>query len=152
MTIWVDADSCPRQVRDVIARASLRVRVPAVFVANREIPVLQGDTISMTVVEAVEGRADSHIKERVVHGDIVITRDIPLAADLVALGILVLNDRGVLYTQENVRERLSVRNFMKDLRDGGLAFPEVSQYNQKNLRDFAAVFDRELRRLMNQQF
>lgn len=94
--------------------------------------------------------ADAFIKEQVGSGDLVITRDIPLAAELVELGPVVINDRGDLYTRENVRERLSIRNFMKELRDAGLYENPTGMFGRKEVKAFAATFDRILTQLEKQ--
>ena len=91
--------------------------------------------------------ADSLILEEAGMQDLVITRDIPLAAELVGNGIRVINDRGTVYTEENVRERLSWRDFMADLRDKGMFIPENDRFSERDLREFANAFDRELTRL-----
>jgi uncharacterized protein YaiI (UPF0178 family) len=98
-------------------------------------------------VQTGEGRADAYIKEQVGPQDLVITRDIPLAAELVELGLVVVNDRGDLYTRENVRERLSLRNFMKELREVGLYESPLKEFGKKEVKAFAATFDRILTQL-----
>lgn len=127
-------------------RAATRLRVPAVFVANRKIPLPKSDFVKMVTVAAVEGSADAHIVEHSGHDDIVVTRDILHAADLVAAGIVVLNDRGELFNEENIRERVSIRNFMKGLRQSGTPVPEQSRHGPHEVAAFAAAFDRELTR------
>ncbi len=143
MKILVDADSCPRRVREVILRASKRTRTRAVFVANRRMP----DVVKARADMRVVNDADSLILEEAGASDLVITRDIPLAAQLVGNGIRVINDRGTVYTEENVRERLSWRDFMADLRDKGTFVPESDRFSERDLREFANAFDRELTRL-----
>ncbi len=98
----------------------------------------------MVVVSAEEGSADRYIVEHARSGDIAITRDIPHAADLVERGVLVLNDRGTVFSAENVRERLSVRDFMYDLRNSGVGVPERGRFGQRDIALFAQAFDREL--------
>ncbi len=144
MRIWIDADSCPRRVREIVAKAANRYALPAFFVANRHIPLPEGKSIRMIVVE--EESADEHIKRRTLSEDLVITRDIPLAASLVEGGIVVLNDRGTVYTAENVRERLSIRDFMYGLRAQGVNVPESAHFDKRDVHHFAKSFDRELHR------
>lgn len=148
MTVWVDADSCPRQVRDIVVRAARRTGVRAVFVANRQVPGLDTGNVEFVLCPPGQDAADDHIVLNARPGDLAITRDIPLAARLVEAGVPALNDRGAVYTRENVRERLSVRNFMVGLAMSGLSPDRVNGYGQKELKAFADGFDRELSRLL----
>jgi hypothetical protein len=102
----------------------------------------------MVIVESTEGAADRALAARAVPRDLALTRDIPLAAQLVEAGIAVVNDRGALYTQENIRERLSVRNFMMDLGASGLRPESTAQYGKKEWDEFVRTFDREFMRLV----
>lgn len=115
MIIWVDADSCPIRVREIIVKAAFRLSILAVFVANREIPLRKHKYIGLVITEKSEQSADIYIVECAKIGDLVITRDIPLAARLVNNGIAVINDRGMSFTKDNVNERLSIRNFMYEV-------------------------------------
>ena len=146
MRIWVDADSCPVRVREIIAKASSREFIDVYFVANRPVPVPPGTTVHSVIVPAVEGKADSFIVENVHQDDLVVTRDIPLASELVALGITVLNDRGTEYSQENVRERLSIRNVMQLMREQGLTHDRLRSFGKKEVHLFSNAFDRILRK------
>jgi len=148
MTIWVDSDSCPVRVREVITKASFRLSVLTVFVANREIPVKKHTCIELVITEKTEQSADIYILKYAVVGDLVITRDIPLAAQLVSNGIAVINDRGGYFTQDNVRERLSIRNFMYEVRSNGLMTDKMGQFNKKDLQNFSNTFDTVLNRLV----
>lgn len=147
MKIWVDADSCPRQVRDIIQRASERLLLPLVFVANRPIPATKSARLSMIVAEAGPDAADDYIVDHAEPGDLAITRDIPLAKRLVDLDIRVINDRGTVYTAENVGERLSVRNMMLELYRNGLMPERTGQFGKRELQDFSNALDRELSKL-----
>lgn len=147
MKIWVDADSCPRPVREIIVRAAERTGVDARFVANRAVPgVEEGD--QLVIVGKGEGAADDYIFDHSDRSDLVVTRDIPLAKRLVDRGTTVVNDRGDVFTTENVGERLSVRNFMYQLRNSGLLMPTEGSFGPKEVQAFANAFDRELTRLM----
>ena len=123
MKILVDADSCPRPARELILKTAVRRRIKTIFAANRPIPGIGGpdgslgDLALMELCPAGEGAADDRIVELAESGDLVITRDIPLASRLVETGapILVIDDRGQIYTRENIRERLSLRDFMVGL-------------------------------------
>jgi len=145
MKIWVDSDSCPRQIRQIILRASIRVKIKAIFVANRNIPDIENEWSSMKLVPLGEGEADKYIYENSEEGDIAITRDIPLAADLVKGGLLVLDDRGNIFTADNIGERLSMRNAMTELRSYGVMSKSAGSMNNKDVQKFSNAFDRELR-------
>jgi len=148
MTLHIDGDSCPRTVRDVAARAGRREGIPVVCYANRPIPFDSGVSVEMVVVEATEGAADRALVQRAVPGDLALTRDIPLAAELVEARVAVVNDRGALYTAENIRERLSVRNFMADLNAVGLKPESTSRYGKREWDEFVRTFDREFMKLV----
>ncbi len=149
MKIWVDSDSCPRQIRKIIIRASLRVKIETVFVANRIIPYVDDEWSSMQLVPDGEGEADKYIYENSSDGDISITRDIPLAADLVKKGLLVLDDRGSVFTSDNIGERLSMRNAMTELRSYGVMSRSTGTMNNRDVQLFANAFDKELRLWQN---
>jgi len=149
MRVFVDADSCPVRVREIVCAAARKRNFIAVFTANRTIPLPRSSHVRFVRVQMGEGRADAYIKEQVGPRDLVITRDIPLAAELVELGLVVVNDRGDLYTRENVRERLSLRNFMKELREVGLYESPLKEFGKKEVKAFAATFDRILTQLEN---
>jgi uncharacterized protein YaiI (UPF0178 family) len=152
MKILVDADSCPRQARELVLRSSARTGIPAVFAANRLIPGIEGAGV-MELCAPGEGSADNRIVELARPGDLAITRDIPLARRLVDASILVMDDRGQVYTRENIGERLSLRNFMVDLAENGLRSERTASYGSKELKALANSLDRVLTRLMkeNQQ-
>lgn len=151
MTIYVDADSCPRPTRDAIVRAASRTGIPAVFAANRPIPGIGAPGIRMELCPKGSGAADDRLVELALPGDLVITRDIPLAARLVERKVAVLDDRGRAYTEENIRERLSLRDFMVGLADNGMDFDRIPSYGKKELKSFADGFDRELSRLRREE-
>ncbi|WP_184748120.1 YaiI/YqxD family protein [Spirochaeta isovalerica] len=145
MRVWVDADSCPRPVREIVERAAKRESIPLIYTANRPIPMEENELFSMVVTESKDQSADLYIVDNVRGDDLVITRDIPLADQLVEKDIAVLNDRGVLYTRENIKERLSVRNFMYELREYGGGVERHSAFGPKEKQAFANAFDRQLR-------
>jgi uncharacterized protein len=120
LKIWIDADACPKVVRQVVFRASYRLQLPVCLVANTYMAVPDGGLVTSIQVGQGADVADSYIVEHVAKKDLVITADIPLAALVVEKGAMAINPRGELYTEENVRERLSIRDFMQDLRDGGM--------------------------------
>ncbi|HZK19140.1 MAG TPA: DUF188 domain-containing protein [Treponemataceae bacterium] len=144
--IWIDADSCPIQVRDVIIRASKRLKIPALFVANRKIPLPSFFLLSMIIADSSPDAADDIIVEHCTKKDIVITRDIPLAHRLVEKKNTIINDRGIVYDEENIRERLSLRNFNLELFSLGLVGEKNTSFGKKELQEFSNCFDRELQK------
>jgi uncharacterized protein YaiI (UPF0178 family) len=124
--------------------------VLAVFAANRPIPGLRGETVVMELCPPGEGSADNRIVGLALPGDLVITRDIPLATRLVEAGVLVMDDRGRVYTRENIRERLSMRDFVVGLAELGLDKERMASYGKKELKSFADSFDKTLARLLRE--
>lgn len=119
----------------------------AVFVANR--PIHTPPTVAFVEVADGPEAADRYLVEHARAGDMAVTRDIPLAAELVDSGLIVLNDRGEVYSEENVAERLSIRNFMKELRAKGVYELSGRGYSNREVHAFAAAFDRELTRRLD---
>lgn len=145
MRIWVDADAAPRDVKDVVFRAARRLELAAVLVANQRIPApLDNAFVSTVWVQGGPDVADRHIADHAEPGDVAITADIPLAAILVEKGIVVLDPRGERYDAENVRERLSVRDFMESLRGAGVETGGARPYGAREKQAFAASLDRVL--------
>lgn len=148
MKIWVDADAAPQAVKDVVYRAALRLEIPAVLVANRRLSVpLNNPHVSAVWVQGGPDVADRYIAEHATAGDIAITADIPLAADLVDRDVVVLDPRGELLDSENVRERLSVRDFMESLRGAGVDTRGAAPYGAGDKQAFAGALDRALAKL-----
>ena len=148
MKIWVDADAAPKEVKDVVYRAAQRLCVPAVLVANRRLSTpLNNPYVSTIWVQGGPDVADRHILEQSSAGDVVITADVPLAAELVARNVVVLDTRGELLDAENVRERLSVRDFMESLRGAGVETGGAAPWSPRDKQAFAAAFDRVLAKL-----
>lgn len=150
LRIWVDADSCPRPVREIIRRAAARTGVGVVFVANRDVPGVEVN--HLVLVGREEGAADAYIIEHSRGEDLVVTRDIPLAKELVDRGNTVLNDRGDVFSTENVGERLALRNFMYQLRASGFTSSTERSFGGREVRSFANSFDRELTRLVQKDY
>jgi uncharacterized protein YaiI (UPF0178 family) len=146
VNIFVDADSCPRPVRELVLRTAKRRGITAVFAANRPIPGLEGAV--MEQCPPGEGAADDRIAGLALRGDLVITRDVPLAKRLVEKDVHVLDDRGGLFTRENIGERLSLRNFMVDLAGRGLSPERSAGYGKKELKAMADSLDRLLAKLI----
>ena len=149
MQIWVDGDACPNAVKEILYRAAERVKVPLVLVANAILRPPPSHYISTIRVAAGLNVADSEIARRCAQGDLVIPADIPLAADVVAKGAFALNPRGELYTEATIRERLSMRNFMSDLRSNGIDTGGPSAMSAKDRQAFANNLDRFLTQWLN---
>ena len=149
MKIWVDADGCPARIRSIVEKASLRTGVESVFVSDRPMPVRENETVSVVRVQPGEDRSDDHILQHSSGGDLAVTRDVLLTERLVEKGVLVLDDRGGVYTRENIRERVSERERMMEFRSMGI-FPEKGReaLGEREIKAFAAAFDRELSRLI----
>ena len=148
MQILVDADSCPRQTREMVLRFSSRLGIMVIFAANRAIPDLPPGSALMELCPPGEGAADNRIVELARPGDLAITRDLPLAERLVEADVLALDDRGRVFTKENIRTLRSLRDFVVGLAENGLETERTASYGKKELNAFAASLDRELMRLI----
>ncbi len=146
LKIWIDADGCPRPVKELVLRASERLRIPVVMVADRPLARERSPLVSSVVVPRDLDSADRHIVEQVDPADVVITADLPLAALVVGKGAVALNPRGELYTEENVRERLSYRDFAMALRETGQDLGGPAPFSRKDKDRFASSLDRLLTR------
>ena len=144
--IWVDADALPTEIKEIVLRASRRLHVETVFVANKNVWV--GDDPLVSFVRVTEGPdvADGFIVEGSASGDLCVTADIPLAARLVDKGLIVIDPRGTLYSAESVGERLSTRDLMASLRDAGVLTGGPPPFSPKAKQKFASMLDRELTR------
>jgi len=149
MRLWIDADAAPRDVKEIVFRAARRLQVEAVQVANQWLAAPPGNPFVSTVrVEGGPDVADRHIAEHAEPGDVAVTADIPLAARLVEKRVTVIDPRGVEYSEENVGERLAVRDFMDGLRGAGIETGGPRPYGPKDKQAFAAAFDRVLTRAL----
>lgn len=146
--IWVDADACPTPVRDIVIRASKRLSITVVFVANKLLALPHSAHITKVLVAQGADVVDAYIVEHALPYDLVITQDIPLAAQLVAQKISVVSPRGDHYNESNIGEILASRNLMKDLRDSGDITGGPRPYDDKLKRQFANKFDAELQRCL----
>ena len=146
MRIWIDADACPRDVKDVIYRAAQRLDVAVVVVANSPIGTPVSPLFSSVVVRGGPDVADDHIVEHAVAGDVAVTQDIPLAARLVANKVVTIDVRGVIFDDDNIGERLSVRDFMSDVRDTGVITGGPKPFSPRDKQRFAATLDAVLHR------
>jgi uncharacterized protein YaiI (UPF0178 family) len=151
MKIWIDADACPRVIKDIVFRASERLRVPVLLVANKDLSKQQSRLVTSIVVAEGFDVADDYIAEHAGVEDLVITADIPLAARIVAGGGVALDPRGELYTEENVGERLSIRDLMQQLRADGLVQGGPNQFGMTDRNRFASTLDRMLKEQRHHQ-
>ena len=141
MRIWVDADACPGPIKQTLFRAAQRTGIELTLLANHGMQVPAAPNIRFLQVEKGFDVADNAIVQRVEAGDLVITADIPLAAEVIAVGALALNPRGELYTRDNVRARLNMRDFMTTLRDSGVQTGGAPPLSQADRQQFANRLD-----------
>ena len=151
MPIWIDADACPGVIKDILFRAAERAQIPTTLVANQYIATPPSKVISMVQVGAGFDVADNEIVKRVCGGDLVITSDIPLAAEVVEKGAQALSHRGEAYTKETIRQRRSMRDFMETLRNSGVQTGGHSALNHGDRQNFANQLDRWIAKQQKQQ-
>ncbi len=144
MKIWVDADACPGVIKEILFKASRRTRVPLTLVANHAMSVPKLQWVDLLQVESGFDVADNEIVKRLETGDLVITGDIPLAAEVVEAGGHALNPRGERYTKDNIRQRLNMRDFMDTLRSSGVDTGGPTAFSPADRREFANQLDRFL--------
>lgn len=144
MDIWVDADACPAVVKDILYRAAERTGTLVTLVANQTLEIPRSRFIRFIRVAPGFDIADNEIVRRVNQGDLVITSDIPLASDAIDKGAYALNPRGELYTSENIRARLNMRDFLDTMRASGINTGGPPALNQKDRQQFANNLDRLL--------
>lgn len=149
MRLWLDADAAPGAVKEICFRASDRLKLETVLVANQRLQLPAGYVHLKTVrVDGAADAADRYIAEHVEKGDVAVTQDIPLAALLVPKGVAVIDPRGEEYTAESIGERLSIRNYMEGLRTGGVDTGGHAAYGAREKQAFANALDRALTRAM----
>lgn len=147
--LWIDADAAPVAVKEICYRASDRLKIETIFVANQRLQLPPGYPFLQSVrVDSSADAADRYIAEQAVAGDVAVTQDIPLAAILVPKGIATIDPRGEVYTEESIGERLSVRNFMEGLRGSGVDTGGHSAYGAREKQLFANALDRALTRAL----
>lgn len=147
MRIWIDADACPRGIKDFLFKAALRLGVPATLVANSGMFVPRSPLIRLVVVGGGIDEADRYIREHSAAGDLAVSADIPLAAALVDRGVTVIDPRGTVYSANNVKEALATRNLMHDLRESGQQTRGPPPLGPNDQARFANAFDREATKL-----
>ena len=141
MKIWVDADACPAVIKDILFRAAERMKIQTTLVANHAMRIPPSRYITFLQVTPGFDVADNEIVKRLDAGDLVITGDIPLAADVIEKSAYALNPRGELYTTENIKARLTMRDFMDSLRSSGINTGGPSALNQSDRQSFANQLD-----------
>lgn len=146
MRIWVDADACPKVIKEILFRAAQRAQISLILVANHHFPTPSSPLISTVRVAGGFDVADRHIADNVVAGDLVVTADIPLAAQVIEKHALALNPRGELYTANDIQQRLSIRNFMEEVRNTGQNIGGPAPLSQADRRAFASHLDKILSR------
>jgi uncharacterized protein YaiI (UPF0178 family) len=144
MSIWVDADACPGVIKEILYRAAIRTKTTTTFVANHLLTVVPSPFIKRVQVPFGFDVADNHIVQNIVLGDLVITADIPLADAVVDKGALALNPRGYLYSKNNIKQKLSMRDFSEGLRNSGVITGGPAKLGKKEIQAFANCLDQFL--------
>ena len=144
MHIWVDADACPVAIKEILYRAAERLEIPLTLVANKLLGVPRSSWIRALQVSRGFDVADNEIARRLAPGDLVVTADIPLAADVIGRGGHALNPRGEFYSPDNIRERLATRDFMEKLRETGVQTGGPAPLDNTDRKRFADQLDRFL--------
>jgi uncharacterized protein len=144
MRIWVDADACPKVIKEILFRAAVRTKTELTLVSNHPLQAPPSPYIKKMLVPAGFDMADNQIVEKMASGDLVITADIPLASAAIDKGGTALNPRGELYSEKNIKERLSIRNFNADLRGAGMITGGPPPLGKKEVQAFANWLDQFL--------
>lgn len=144
MHIWVDADACPKVIKEILFRAAQRTGTEITLVANQYISRPSSPLIKSVQVEQGFDVADNYISKHISQGDLLISADIPLASEVIAKGAHVINPRGDEYTIDNIQQRLTMRNFMEEMRSTGQASGGPPPLNQTDRQNFANALDRWL--------
>jgi uncharacterized protein YaiI (UPF0178 family) len=144
MQIWVDADACPKAIKDILFRVAERTKITTTLVANQYLPTPPSRYIKMLQVRSGFDVADNEIVKKLITGDLVITGDIPLAYEVIGKGGHAINPRGECYTQDTIKERLSMRDFMDTLRGSGIDTGGPSALNSRDIQAFANQLDKFL--------
>ena len=142
MRIFVDADACPKVIKDILFRAAIRTETKVILIANKRLEIPRSPFITMHQVATGFDVADNEIVLQVTPGDLVVTADIPLADAVIQKGGLALNPRGRLYTKKNIKQYLSTRNIMTELSDAGIITGGPNTLKQRDQHDFANQLDR----------
>ncbi len=141
-TIWIDADACPRVIKEIVFKTSLRLKINLILVANEYQNIPQSDLIKLIVVHKGFDAADDHIATEVKIHDLVITADIPLAAKVLKKKAIALDPRGKIYTENNIGSILSMRDIMKEFRDAGSIAGGPAAFGAKDVKQFSDALNR----------
>lgn len=144
MRTWVDADACPKVIKEILFRAAIRTRTQLILVSNQPLASPSSPFITKQVVTSGFDVADNKIVESLQPGDLVITADIPLADAVISKGGKALNPRGELYSESNIKQRLSIRNFSQELRSSGVNTGGPPSISKKEIQNFANALDKLL--------
>ena len=144
MKIWVDADACPKAIKDILFRVAERLSITTTLVANHTLQTPPSRYIQFLQVRSGFDVADNEIVKRLMIGDLVITSDIPLAYEVLCGGGHAINPRGELYTQDNIKERLNMRDFMDTLRSSGIDTGGPAALSSRDVQSFANQLDKFL--------
>ena len=144
MKLWIDADACPNQVKEIMFKAANRKKIQLTLVANQYIKIPNSPYITMTQVESGFDVADDYIVAQVQPNDLVITSDIPLADELITKGAQVLTSRGEAFTPQNIKQKLNMRDFMETMRSSGIQSGGPAPLNAQDIQQFANALDRYL--------
>jgi len=144
MTLWIDADACPRDAKELVYRAAIRLGVRTVFVANSPLSLPRSEHLSTVQVGRGADVADAYIEDTATRGDVAVTADVPLAAKLVKKGVEVIDPRGEPFTPDNVDDRLAMRDLMQGLRDSGVQTNGPKPFDARARQQFANALDRLL--------
>jgi uncharacterized protein YaiI (UPF0178 family) len=148
LKIYVDADACPKIIKEILYKTALRLNVSVIFVADNFLRIPQSIYISAIKVPSDIDSADEKIVELTEPGDLVITADIPLADQIVTKGAFALNPRGELYTEKNIKDRLAIRDMMAEMRSCGLEGGGPPAFSPKNKENFTNQLDRFLTKML----
>ena len=151
MKIWMDGDACPGVIKEILYRASQRTQTELICVSNKYFKIPKSKFIKFIVVESSSDAADERIVDDMESGDLVVTADIPLASNVIVKGGLALNPRGELYTTENIKAKLHMRDFMDSLRGSGIETGGAPPFSVKNREAFANNLDRILTKYLKQK-
>jgi uncharacterized protein YaiI (UPF0178 family) len=151
MQIWVDADACPKPIKDILFRVAERTAIITTLVANHALSIPPSRYIRMLQVKSGYDVADNEIVNRLSVGDLVITADIPLASEVINKGAHAINPRGELYTIDNIKERLNMRDFLDTLRASGINTGGPAPLNARDIKAFANQLDKFLARQVTQK-
>lgn len=150
--IWIDGDSCPTLVREFVFKYATNRTLPVKFVSNKKKLFGDNSQFEVTVESTGKDATDNYILENAKSGDLIITKDVPFAARAIEKNISVMNDRGTLFTKDNIAQKLSDRNFDLSLSEIGFKSPRAKNYGKTEFGKFVPVFEKEMKHLVNESY